>query len=76
MSRLLSRWQQPDAQGRTQSVTPESAGWEYVGFKAYEMKKGSSLRCPPSAKNVVWYWSPDARPSPRRVQPLRILASG
>ncbi|STD26620.1 5-deoxy-glucuronate isomerase [Enterobacter asburiae] len=27
MSRLLSRWQQPNAEGRTQSVTPESAGW-------------------------------------------------
>ena len=25
MSRLLSRWQQPNAEGRTQSVTPESA---------------------------------------------------
>lgn len=43
MSRLLSRWQQPDAQGRTQSVTPESAGWEYVGFKAYEMEDRKSV---------------------------------
>lgn len=46
MSRLLSRWQQPDAQGRTQSVTPESAGWEYVGFKAYEMEEGQQLTLP------------------------------
>ncbi|NQF23210.1 5-deoxy-glucuronate isomerase, partial [Enterobacter hormaechei] len=37
MSRLLSRWQQPNAEGRTQSVTPESAGWGYVGFEAYEL---------------------------------------
>lgn len=46
MSRLLSRWQQPDAQGRTQSVTPESAGWEYVGFKAYELEEGQQLTLP------------------------------
>lgn len=46
MSRLLSRWQQPDAQGRTQSVTPESASWEYVGFKAYELEEGQQLTLP------------------------------
>ena len=40
MSRLLSRWQQPNAEGRTQSVTPESAGWGYVGFEAYELQEG------------------------------------
>ena len=33
MSRLLSRWQQPDAVGRTQCVTPERAGW-VVGIAA------------------------------------------
>ncbi|EJB8561942.1 5-deoxy-glucuronate isomerase, partial [Citrobacter freundii] len=34
MSRLLSPWQPPNVQGRTQSVTPEGAGWGYVGFEA------------------------------------------
>ena len=43
MSRLLSRWQQPNAEGRTQSVTPESAGWGYVGFEAYELQEGQVL---------------------------------
>ena len=38
MSRLLSRWQQPNDEGRTQSVTPERAGWGYVGFEAYELQ--------------------------------------
>mgnify|MGYP000335054800 CR=1 FL=1 len=46
MSRLLSRWQQPDAQGCTQSVTPESAGWGYVGFRAYELQEGQQLTLP------------------------------
>ncbi|EOB3203299.1 5-deoxy-glucuronate isomerase, partial [Escherichia coli] len=46
MSRLLSRWQQPNAEGRTQSVTPESAGWGYVGFEAYELEEGQQLTLP------------------------------
>lgn len=46
MSRLLSRWQQPDEQGCTQSVTPESAGWGYVGFRAYELEEGQQLTLP------------------------------
>lgn len=46
MSRLLSRWQQPDAQGRTQSVTPERAGWGYVGFEVFELSEGQQLTLP------------------------------
>ena len=46
MSRLLSRWQQPNAEGRTQSVTPERAGWGYVGFEAYELQEGQMLTLP------------------------------
>ncbi|ELW9535932.1 TPA: 5-deoxy-glucuronate isomerase [Enterobacter roggenkampii] len=46
MSRLLSRWQQPNAEGRTQSVTPERAGWGYVGFEAYELHEGQQLTLP------------------------------
>ena len=46
MSSLLSRWQVPDAQGRTQSVTPENAGWGYVGFEVYELAEGQQLRLP------------------------------
>ena len=41
---LISKVQQPDSHGRIQHVTPESAGWEYVGFDAYLLKKGQTLR--------------------------------
>ena len=41
---LLSKAQTPDAQGRIQHVTPERAGWRYVGFDAYLLKKGETLR--------------------------------
>lgn len=29
-----------DDQGRYQYITPENAGWEYVGFEAYELRQG------------------------------------
>jgi len=43
MSKLLSRVSKPDAQGRIQHITPESAGWEYVSFDAYQLKAGQVL---------------------------------
>ena len=46
MSRLLSRWQQPNAEGCTQSVTPERAGWGLVGFDVYELEEGQALTLP------------------------------
>ncbi|UIN02562.1 5-deoxy-glucuronate isomerase [Yersinia ruckeri] len=46
MSHLLSRWQSPDAKGCTQSVTPERAGWGYVGFEVYELNEGQSVHLP------------------------------
>ena len=44
MSKLLSRAQTPDAEGRIQHITPESAGWTYVGFDVYQLKAGQSLK--------------------------------
>ncbi|WP_264289619.1 5-deoxy-glucuronate isomerase [Duffyella gerundensis] len=41
---LLSKCQQPDDSGRIQRVTPESAGWGHVGFEAYLLTKGQTLR--------------------------------
>lgn len=41
---FLSKAQQPDGNGRIQHITPESAGWRYVGFDAYLLKKGETLR--------------------------------
>ena len=46
MSHLHSRWQPPDGSGRTQSVTPASAGWGYVGFEAYQLEAGQRLSLP------------------------------
>ncbi|KXF83538.1 5-deoxy-glucuronate isomerase [Enterovibrio coralii] len=43
MSTLLSKRTALDAQGRFQCITPESAGWEYVGFEAYSLDEGQSL---------------------------------
>ncbi|NMO96703.1 5-deoxy-glucuronate isomerase [Paenibacillus lemnae] len=33
----------PDQNGRVLSITPESAGWEYVGFEVYRLKEGQKL---------------------------------
>lgn len=49
---VLSRNQQPDAQGRIQHVTPESAGWRYVGFDVYMLKKGQTLQLTSSDKEL------------------------
>lgn len=44
MSKLLSKLSEPDANGRVQSVTPERAGWKYVGFESYRLTAGQSLK--------------------------------
>ncbi len=33
----------PDAEGNLLRITPESAGWEYVGFETYALAPGQSL---------------------------------
>lgn len=33
----------PDAMGRVLSVTPQSAGWKYVGFEVFQLSPGQSL---------------------------------
>ncbi|PXF28909.1 5-deoxyglucuronate isomerase [Pokkaliibacter plantistimulans] len=43
MSRLLVRSQQPDDQGCVLKITPESAGWRYVGFEVYKLQPGQVL---------------------------------
>ncbi len=44
MSSLLSRSNAPDSEGRIQKITPESAGWKYVGFEVFTLKSGESLQ--------------------------------
>jgi 5-deoxy-glucuronate isomerase len=43
MSNLLVRSEPPDADGCVLSVTPESAGWSYVGFEVYRVEPGARL---------------------------------
>jgi 5-deoxy-glucuronate isomerase len=37
---VVSSKKEPDADGTVVKVTPESAGWEYVGFEVFRMGKG------------------------------------
>nr|WP_145157167.1 5-deoxy-glucuronate isomerase [Paenibacillus terrae] len=43
MSKLIVPGGQPDENGRLLSITPESAGWEYVGFEAYRLEPGQTI---------------------------------
>ncbi len=44
MSKLLCKPSVDAESGRYQLVTPESAGWTYVGFEAYDLSQGKSLK--------------------------------
>ena len=44
MSRLHLRQTRPDREHRLVHVTPESAGWEYVGFDLYKLAPGEVLK--------------------------------
>ncbi|MDG6880994.1 5-deoxy-glucuronate isomerase [Phocoenobacter uteri] len=45
MSYLLSKSKKnhPEANGQVQKITPESAGWEYVGFEMFHLKEKQTL---------------------------------
>ncbi|AWK89832.1 5-deoxy-glucuronate isomerase [Azospirillum thermophilum] len=43
MSKLLLRNHAPDAAGRVHHVTPQSAGWEHVGFDLYRLDPGQTV---------------------------------
>ncbi len=43
MSQLLSRCQGADAHGRIQHITPQNAGWTYVGFEVYRLPAGQKI---------------------------------
>ena len=43
MSKLLSCPSSPDEFGCIQKITPQSAGWEYVGFEVYKLNPGQIL---------------------------------
>ncbi len=43
---------EPDAGGRCVAVTPESAGWRYVGFEVYRLSRGAHLTRPTAGREV------------------------
>jgi 5-deoxy-glucuronate isomerase len=43
MPNLLVKPQAPDGDGRVHAVTPDSAGWTYVGFEVYRLADGRSV---------------------------------
>ena len=44
MTSLLVRAQPADRDGCVMRITPESAGWRYVGFEVYRLEPGARLR--------------------------------
>ncbi|MFC5402205.1 5-deoxy-glucuronate isomerase [Cohnella soli] len=44
MSKLIVPSERPDAEGKVLSITPESAGWKYIGLDIYRLKAGQSMR--------------------------------
>ncbi|TCR66151.1 5-deoxy-glucuronate isomerase [Bosea sp. BK604] len=43
MSKLLVKPSAPDRDGRIHEVTPQSAGWDYVGFEVYRLADGQAV---------------------------------
>ena len=43
-SPLLVHPSKPDADGRIHAITPDSAGWTYVGFEVYDLPAGATLK--------------------------------
>lgn len=52
MSTLLSRHHSPDEHGRSQCITPESAGWQHVGFEVYELAANQRIEFPASEEEL------------------------
>ena len=44
MSKLLIQSGAPDESGCVLNITPESAGWQYIGFQVHRLKTGQSLK--------------------------------
>lgn len=44
MADLIVPKQKRDKEGKVLSITPQSAGWTYIGFEVYTLAKGENLR--------------------------------
>jgi 5-deoxy-glucuronate isomerase len=49
---LLVKPHQPDPQGVTLDITPQSAGWHYVGFRVLHLKAGQTHRAAESERET------------------------
>ena len=52
MSDLLFRNHAPDGDGLVHVITPESAGWGYVGFALYRLQDGKRVFAETGAREV------------------------
>ncbi|HRE20292.1 MAG TPA: 5-deoxy-glucuronate isomerase, partial [Rhabdaerophilum sp.] len=43
MPKFRLRPPKPDTEGRTHHVTPQSAGWQHVGFETYTLRSGQTV---------------------------------
>lgn len=43
MPKLLVRSEEPDSRGRVLHITPQSAGWKYIGFSVYRLRDGEDF---------------------------------
>lgn len=44
MSNLIVKSTDPNESGSVLKITPETAGWEYVGFEVFKLQKGQTLK--------------------------------
>jgi 5-deoxy-glucuronate isomerase len=42
VERIVSSRKQPDGEGKLVGITPAQAGWNYVGFEVYSLRKGQT----------------------------------
>ncbi len=49
---LLVKPHQPDPQGVTLDITPQSAGWRYVGFRVLHLKAGQTHHAPAAERET------------------------
>jgi len=71
---VVRRTNKPAGEGPVAIVTPESAGWSYVGFEVYELRRGDRIRQSTGSRSNVFEGTPDSVYAPPG-QPLEIRAS-
>ena len=52
MAKLLIKPSNLEGIAPKQKISPESAGWKYVGFETYHLKKGDVLKKPTGTQEI------------------------